>query len=308
MDDEELEDEDLLDEMDDEELGDEESELDDEEEGAEDDEDDSEEDEETNEGPIKPVVSQNAAKKTNGVTPVAKPETKSILKKSDTPAKAAATSKKEPVAASKKEAAASKKEPAVPERKGEKRKAPSDNESSQTLHSTKQPRLNDQTSILSEEERRREERNKKSLFVKGVGKSMKASDLKGLHPDVVDVRVVSSHAWLIFPSEAACAKAHKALSAKKVNGKPLVVDFCGSKSQNKPQSGGAKYEPIVLWTHFELFFLELITIPQQRICNLSSLIQRASKYGNDQTIQRPWPLLHLPPKLTHVPHSKMVNH
>lgn len=61
---------------------------------------------------------------------------------------------------------------------------------------------------------------------------MKASDLKALHPNIVDVRVVSSNAWLTFPNEAACVKAHKVLSAKKVKGKPLIVDFCGSKSQN----------------------------------------------------------------------------
>lgn len=74
----------------------------------------------------------------------------------------------------------------------------------------------------------------------GVGKSMKISDLKALHPDIVDVRVVSSHAWLIFPTEIACEKAQKALSTKKSNGKPLVVDFCGSKSLNKTKGNDSK--------------------------------------------------------------------
>ena len=54
---------------------------------------------------------------------------------------------------------------------------------------------------------------------------MKPAELKGLHPDIVDVRVLSANAFLTFSSEAACAKAHKVLSARKVNGKPLFVDF-----------------------------------------------------------------------------------
>lgn len=62
---------------------------------------------------------------------------------------------------------------------------------------------------------------------------MKLSDLKSLHPDVVDVRMVASHAWLVFSNELACDKAYKKLSKKVVNGKALVVDFCGSKSLNK---------------------------------------------------------------------------
>uniref|UniRef100_A0A915DDQ5 RRM domain-containing protein n=1 Tax=Ditylenchus dipsaci TaxID=166011 RepID=A0A915DDQ5_9BILA len=100
----------------------------------------------------------------------------------------------------------------------------------------KQARLQDQKSIISEEERRREDRNKKSLFVKGVAKKMKPTDLRALHPDILSVRVVGANAWLIFPTEAACEKAHGAITSKKFEGKPMVVDFCGSKSKNKEKA------------------------------------------------------------------------
>lgn len=73
----------------------------------------------------------------------------------------------------------------------------------------------------------------KSYLFLGVGKTMKVSDLKSLHPDIVDVRCVASHAWLVFSNETACDKAYKTLSKKKIEGKLLVVDFCGPKSINK---------------------------------------------------------------------------
>jgi Spy/CpxP family protein refolding chaperone len=96
----------------------------------------------------------------------------------------------------------------------------------------KQPRLLDVQSIMNEEEMRREDRNKKSLFVKGVAKKMNSKDLKLLHPDIQSVRIIGAHAWLIFPNEAACEKAYAVVRDKKFEGKPMVVDFCGSKSKN----------------------------------------------------------------------------
>jgi len=90
----------------------------------------------------------------------------------------------------------------------------------------------DQASILAEEDRRRESRNRQSLFLKGVAKGMTHSSLKALHPDIASVRVAGNHAWLVFSSEPACAKAFPKISELKVEGKAVVVDFCGSKSKN----------------------------------------------------------------------------
>uniref|UniRef100_A0A915DDQ3 RRM domain-containing protein n=1 Tax=Ditylenchus dipsaci TaxID=166011 RepID=A0A915DDQ3_9BILA len=64
---------------------------------------------------------------------------------------------------------------------------------------------------------------------------MKPTDLKALHPDILSVRVVGANAWLIFPTEAACEKAHGAITSKKFEGKPMAVD-CGSKSKNKEKA------------------------------------------------------------------------
>lgn len=98
----------------------------------------------------------------------------------------------------------------------------------------KQSRLNDQSSILDEESRRREERNRRSIFLKGVGKLLKkGGDVKSLHPDITAVRTMGINAWALFPTEATCEKAYKQLEAKSVNGKKLSIDFCGKKAKNQ---------------------------------------------------------------------------
>lgn len=49
--------------------------------------------------------------------------------------------------------------------------------------------------ILSEEQRRKEARDKCSLFVAGIPKKTKAQDLKSLHPDIIAVRHMSSQKY-----------------------------------------------------------------------------------------------------------------
>uniref|UniRef100_A0A915DXG4 Uncharacterized protein n=1 Tax=Ditylenchus dipsaci TaxID=166011 RepID=A0A915DXG4_9BILA len=93
-------------------------------------------------------------------------------------------------------------------------------------------KFTDEISIKEEEQRRRQDRSDKSLFIKGVAKKMNAGDLKALHPGVVAVRILSQNAWLVFASESACAKAYDAISAKTVDGKPIDVDRCGALAKN----------------------------------------------------------------------------
>jgi RNA recognition motif-containing protein len=46
----------------------------------------------------------------------------------------------------------------------------------------------EQSSIMKEEERRRQERNSRSLFIKGLPPKLTDSDLKALHSDIASVR------------------------------------------------------------------------------------------------------------------------
>ncbi|KHJ93544.1 hypothetical protein OESDEN_06544 [Oesophagostomum dentatum] len=90
----------------------------------------------------------------------------------------------------------------------------------------------DENAVLDEENKRRQERDERSLFIKGFPKNTKTKDLEALHADIETVRhrKGSSFAWLVFRNEAACKKAHDTLSSTKVGGKSLFVDYCGSKS------------------------------------------------------------------------------
>ncbi|EPB78340.1 hypothetical protein ANCCEY_02570 [Ancylostoma ceylanicum] len=90
----------------------------------------------------------------------------------------------------------------------------------------------DQSAVVDEENKRRLERDERSLFIKGFPKNTKTKDLEALHADIESVRhrKGTSFAWFVFRTEASCKKAHSMLSAAKIDGKPLFVDFCGSKS------------------------------------------------------------------------------
>ncbi|MCP9265343.1 hypothetical protein DINM_020617 [Dirofilaria immitis] len=85
--------------------------------------------------------------------------------------------------------------------------------------------------------KRREERDKKSLFVRGLPKDVKLGQLKALHNDILYVRHMPhrNFAWLIFPSEKLCEKAYEDISKQTVEGRTLTVDFCGAKAKTRPQ-------------------------------------------------------------------------
>ncbi|PIO67486.1 hypothetical protein TELCIR_10763 [Teladorsagia circumcincta] len=94
----------------------------------------------------------------------------------------------------------------------------------------------DESIIVDEENKRRQERDERSLFIKGFPKNTKTKELEELHADIETVRHRrgSSFAWIVFRNEAACTKAHGTLSKAKVGGKNVIVDFCGSKSSKAP--------------------------------------------------------------------------
>ncbi|KJH43687.1 hypothetical protein DICVIV_10306, partial [Dictyocaulus viviparus] len=114
---------------------------------------------------------------------------------------------------------------------GVKRKAMADDRSAKHIKL-------DETSIINEENRRRQERDERSLFIKGLPKNTKTKELEGLCSDIETVRHLkgSSFAWIVFSNEASCNKAYGELSNVKVGGKELTVDFCGSKSSRKPHN------------------------------------------------------------------------
>ncbi|KHN89166.1 hypothetical protein Tcan_18629 [Toxocara canis] len=112
--------------------------------------------------------------------------------------------------------------------------------------SSKFIKLEDSKGVLSEEERRRNERDRKSLFVRGFNKNTTPAQLKALHSDIVSVRHMPSRtfAWLIFASEEHCDKAFEVISKQSVNGKQLTVDFCGVKSKHPPKQTDRNQQPI----------------------------------------------------------------
>ncbi|VDN92765.1 unnamed protein product [Brugia pahangi] len=95
----------------------------------------------------------------------------------------------------------------------------------------------DAKEVIKEEQKRRDERDKKSLFVRGLPKDVKLGQLKALHNDILYVRHMPhrNFAWLIFASEKLCEKAYEDISKQTVEGRTLTVDFCGSKAKTRPQ-------------------------------------------------------------------------
>ncbi|VDK82168.1 unnamed protein product [Litomosoides sigmodontis] len=98
-------------------------------------------------------------------------------------------------------------------------------------------KLEDAKDVVKEEQKRREERDKKSLFVRGLPKDVKVGQLKALHNDILYVRHMPhrNFAWLIFASEKLCEKAYEDISKQTVEGRTLTVDFCGAKAKTRPQ-------------------------------------------------------------------------
>ncbi|CAG9540278.1 unnamed protein product [Cercopithifilaria johnstoni] len=98
-------------------------------------------------------------------------------------------------------------------------------------------KLEDAKDVVREEQKRREERDKKSLFVRGLPKDVKLGQLKALHNDILYVRHMPhrNFAWLIFASEKLCEKAYEDISKQTVEGRTLAVDFCGAKAKTRPQ-------------------------------------------------------------------------
>ncbi|OZC10668.1 hypothetical protein X798_02417, partial [Onchocerca flexuosa] len=98
-------------------------------------------------------------------------------------------------------------------------------------------KLEDAKEVIKEEQKRREERDKKSLFVRGLPKDVKLGQLKALHNDILYVRHMPhrNFAWLIFASEKLCEKAYEDISKQTIEGRTLTVDFCGAKAKTRPQ-------------------------------------------------------------------------
>ncbi|VDN00743.1 unnamed protein product [Thelazia callipaeda] len=96
----------------------------------------------------------------------------------------------------------------------------------------------DAKDVIGEEQRRREERDRKSLFVKGLPKDVKQEELKALHDGILHLFLtrskIFSFAWLIFDSEDACDRAYEKVSKQVVGGRALIVDFCGAKAKTRP--------------------------------------------------------------------------
>jgi RNA recognition motif-containing protein len=98
---------------------------------------------------------------------------------------------------------------------------------------SKQPKLANNDAVLGEEDRRRHDRDERSLYVKGFPKGTSQSDLKALHPDIIGVRLMPERtfAWVMFTTTDACNKAFSAVSKAKISGKELTVDYCGQQSK-----------------------------------------------------------------------------
>uniref|UniRef100_A0A914DHW1 RRM domain-containing protein n=1 Tax=Acrobeloides nanus TaxID=290746 RepID=A0A914DHW1_9BILA len=96
----------------------------------------------------------------------------------------------------------------------------------------------EQSSIMKEEERRRQERNSRSLFIKGLPPKLTDSDLKALHSDIASVRRRKTVGWIIFNTKEAADKAKQKLSQLVLPGesKPLFVDYCDERSNKKPET------------------------------------------------------------------------
>lgn len=91
----------------------------------------------------------------------------------------------------------------------------------------------DGKSIISEEERRRQDRDSRSLFIKEIAKKAKDAEITGLVTGLDSFRRKknSNFGWLVFNTVADCKKAHDVLSKSKIQGKALYVDFCLSESK-----------------------------------------------------------------------------
>ncbi|PAV89022.1 hypothetical protein WR25_14961 [Diploscapter pachys] len=104
----------------------------------------------------------------------------------------------------------------------------------------------DEKAIQVEEKQRHQETENTTLFLKGILRSAKDSELMALEPGIVSLRRRGRNvfAYLIFSSSAACDKAYANLS-RKLTGKTkdaslmklfhsnLVIDYVGSKSKFK---------------------------------------------------------------------------
>ncbi|KAL3095554.1 hypothetical protein niasHT_024380 [Heterodera trifolii] len=117
---------------------------------------------------------------------------------------------------------------------------------------SKKEQLSTQTdkykAIAAEEERRRAERDKVTLFLRcETLQKMTDGEIKALHPDTLAVRTNNrAFCWMVFASEPTADKAFAVLSKKgQIGGKELYVDKCGTKAKNQhPQKGTKKEHPI----------------------------------------------------------------
>ncbi|WKY14235.1 hypothetical protein Q1695_000070 [Nippostrongylus brasiliensis] len=108
----------------------------------------------------------------------------------------------------------------------------------------------DESVIVEEENKRRKERDERSLFIRGFPKNTKAKELEELSEDIETVRHRrgSSFAWIVFRNEASCTKAHGTLTKAMLGGKPLSVDFCGSRAKgSKARKENMPLDPLRLF-------------------------------------------------------------
>jgi len=120
-----------------------------------------------------------------------------------------------------------------------KRKADSGAAAPLAAAAAKKPRLTaaamPDAKVLSEEELRRKDRDRVTLFVKGLPKPFADDEIKKLSPDILAIRRKHPKAgfvWLEFANEKTCEANHAKISKLKVGMRPIFVDFCGDKSKN----------------------------------------------------------------------------
>jgi len=106
---------------------------------------------------------------------------------------------------------------------------------------------------IQEDEKRRAERDLRSLFIKGLAADVSEDEIRALSKDIVEVRVHisyyhnkfikqtdgksvkkirSKYAFIEFSSEAAVETNKPSLEGKKVGDQEIVVDYVGSKSKH----------------------------------------------------------------------------
>ncbi|XP_014676159.1 PREDICTED: nucleolin-like isoform X2 [Priapulus caudatus] len=157
-----------------------------------------------------------------------------------------------------------------PEIGGGDTKSPQKRKSDTIEHSAKKAKVNKASKLGQEEVQKElhqiEEKQRRCLYVGMLEQTVTVAALKALSPQIRDVRIRQGYykskdkkktpswfAFLEFESEAITEKNMEKLKNKKLDGKPLHIDFCGSKrsggaTSTKPgQQPNIKFDPHILY-------------------------------------------------------------